>query len=80
MKHIYYQLVQDTSRLWMLWDHHLEDALRWTAQYYEEAQDLDTWLHHHWKIMKSRTMNDWADSIDMEFLIWDEFNGLKVAD
>lgn len=80
LKLLYYTLVQETSRLWMLWDQHLEDALRWTAQYYEGAQDTDPQVLHCWKIMKSRAMNDWAESVDIAFLIWDEFNGLKIID
>lgn len=58
---LYTTLVHETSRLWMMWNPHLEDALCWTAQYLEGAIDMDTQLLEDWKTRHCRTMKDWDD-------------------
>ncbi|EGG01603.1 uncharacterized protein MELLADRAFT_117760 [Melampsora larici-populina 98AG31] len=79
MKFLYITLVKKTSRLWMMWDVELKDVLDWSAPYFDGALDMDPQMYDHWRMMKARSMNHWAELVDMPHLFANETNGVLLT-
>ncbi|EGG09555.1 uncharacterized protein MELLADRAFT_104168 [Melampsora larici-populina 98AG31] len=66
---LYWNLVQETSRLWMTLDYGLEDVMNSTAQYFDGAHVSDQILLNQWRSMRARTMAHWDEVVDIPALI-----------